>query len=146
MLDLLISIIYFSRRSFNLQLQCHSSFKNFKFFIPSSVKDKSVKFIKDKINFNNVFVFYQIAKVYKMPNLLKLIYSYTVSHFTTISKTKNFLELDFNFVYKILSDSNLNVTSELEVLKAADAWFTCMSKERTKFARSLFLQVRYPFF
>ena len=81
-----------------------------------------------------------------MPKLLKLIYSYTVRHFTTVSKTKNFLELDFSFVHKVLSDSSLNVTSELEVLKAADAWFTYMSKERMNFGRRLFLQVRYPLF
>ena len=56
--------------------------------------------------------------------------------------SQNFLELDFMFVERILANSNLRITTELEVFNAAHNWISHNIKDRTKFAKSLLLNVR----
>ena len=61
-----------------------------------------------------------------------------------IAETKNFVKLDYRFVSEILSSSQLNITSELEVFKAADGWLRYHFVERSKFAKELIFKVRLP--
>ena len=123
-----------------------SALKIHNYFIFTSVRDNIVDLIKEHINLENVLVCYQIEGLFKVPKLLNFIDPYIMCHFTKYYKTKIFLELDFCSVYKTLSESKLNVTSELKVFKAANAWFSFKSKERNKLAKNLFLKVRYPLF
>ena len=60
-----------------------------------------------------------------------------------VAETESFLELDIWLVKKILSSSELNTTSELEVMKAASAWISHKNDERSQFATDLFLKVRF---
>ena len=59
-------------------------------------------------------------------------------------ETKQFLKLDFNFVAKILSSSQLDITSELEVCYAALDWLEYNNLERRRYARDLLLKIRLP--
>ena len=61
-----------------------------------------------------------------------------------VAKTQNFVQLEFNLVNKILSSSELYVTSEAEVFHAADSWVSCKSFDRTEFAKDIFLKIRFP--
>ena len=44
--------------------------------------------------------------------------------FPMIVDSDNFLELDFIFIKKILSSSELNINSELQVFNASDSWLS----------------------
>ena len=61
-----------------------------------------------------------------------------------ISKTDNFLQLDLQSLKKFLSSSKLLITSEIDVVKAANLWVNFKYRERSKFARSLLLAARLP--
>ena len=61
-----------------------------------------------------------------------------------VAKTKNFSELDFALVKKILQSSKLHITSELEVFNAANDWISYKSEERIKHAKYIILTVRLP--
>ena len=69
---------------------------------------------------------------------------YLEKWFTEFVKTECFLEIDFALLHRILSSSNLEITSEIEVFDAADAWIRHDTKERSKHAKRLLLQVRFP--
>ena len=69
-------------------------------------------------------------------------FSYIERWFTNVSETPSFLELDFDFVRKILSSSELHVTSEIEVFTAADAWMSHRYQERREHAQDLLATVR----
>ena len=56
--------------------------------------------------------------------------------------SENFLHLDFTLVERILSSSELDITSEVQVLNAADSWISYDYKKREKFSKELLLTVR----
>ena len=58
-------------------------------------------------------------------------------------ESENFLQLDFYHLLKIISNSGLYLTSELEVFNAVDKWLNYNVKERTKFAEQLLPKVRF---
>ena len=62
--------------------------------------------------------------------------------FSDVAKTENFTQIDFTAVKKLLSSPELNITSELEIMKAADTWISYNYDERSKFAKDLLLTVR----
>ena len=47
-------------------------------------------------------------------------------------------------MHKLLSSSNSHITSEIEIFDAADAWISYNTEDRSKYAKSLLLQVRFP--
>ena len=55
---------------------------------------------------------------------------------------KSFLELEYNLISKILANSKLLITSEIEVYKAANRWLNHNIEERSKYAEDLLLKVR----
>ena len=55
---------------------------------------------------------------------------------------KSFLELEYNLISKILANSKLLITSEIEVYKAANRWLNHNIEERSKYAKDLLLKVR----
>ena len=61
-----------------------------------------------------------------------------------VAETKSFLKLELRFVAQILSSSQLNISTELEVFKAAHDWLRCSIVERSKFAKELLFKVRLP--
>ena len=61
-----------------------------------------------------------------------------------VSETRNFLQLDITYVKHILSSSDLDISSEVEVLNAAENWLNFEYVKRSKFAKDLLLRVRLP--
>ena len=55
--------------------------------------------------------------------------SYAERCFLMVAETKNFLELEFALVKKILQSSKLHITSELEVFYAANDWISNKSEK-----------------
>ena len=115
-----------------------------KFFLQNDLEVAIAEHIKEKINVENVSTYHQLKSLFNMPTLMTVTSDYIQRCFTMVAKTENFLQLDFNHVDKILSSSELNVFSELEVFHAADFWLRCKDFDRTKFASQLFLKIRLP--
>ena len=59
-----------------------------------------------------------------------------------VVETESFSQLDFKELTEILSSCELKIDSELEVFNAADAWVSCDSGQRMKFAGRLLSKVR----
>ena len=55
--------------------------------------------------------------------------------------SNSFLKLDFKSVSRILSSSELNIDSEMEVFNVIVSWLG-HNKERSKYAKGIFLKVR----
>ena len=79
-----------------------------------------------------------------MPKLSNNCFKYIERCFLRVAESKNFLELDYALIKKILSSSELHITSELEIMKIADSWLRHDYNQRSKFAKDLFLTVRLP--
>ena len=96
-----------------------------------------------QINVENVATFYYVSSIFKISSLVKECLCYIERCFTMVAKTSSFLELDFLSIAKIVSSSNLHITSEIEVFDAIEFWLRHNIKERSKFAKRLLMKVRY---
>ena len=57
-------------------------------------------------------------------------------------ESQNYLELQYTSVLRILTSSELNITSELEIYNAVNKWLSYNIEERSKFAKVLSQTVR----
>ena len=112
--------------------------------LDKDIEDTVHKLIKSKIKPRNVATYYSFCKLYNLKDLSDLTLNYIQLWFTTVAETNNFLEMGFPMIKRIILSSNLNVTSEIEVFTAANAWVSCRFDERTKHAKDLLLSVRLP--
>ena len=100
--------------------------------------------LKDKVNIENVLMYYQFAKVFNLPTLAKETFRCMERCFTMVVETRNFLQSDFTVVSRLLSSSKLAVCSELEVFYAAEAWLNHNTAGRLVFAEYILLKIRFP--
>ena len=100
--------------------------------------------VNQKITLKNVLLYYKLSKVFNLRKIYKKAYGYIVSYFFRVSKTEYFLQLDFSYVRRILSSSELYIDSELEVMNSAIEWLSYDYENRIKLAEDLFLTVRFP--
>ena len=103
---------------------------------------KVLNWMKDKVAKNNVLTIYSLAKLYKLANFSDSSLLYIERCFQIVVETQNFLHLDFNLVVKILSSSELNIHSEVEVFNSAIAWLKHNIEERSKYSKQLLSKVR----
>ena len=108
------------------------------------VESKLINIIKYKITPQTVAMYYQLAKCLSLSNLSEVAITYIRRWFTTVADTNNFLELEFSLVNKILLDSGLHLTSEIEVFSAADVWISHNFKDRTGYSKDLLSTIRFP--
>ena len=99
------------------------------------------KGIKDRINIKNVAALYYLSYVFHFPRVFKPAFQLMERCFPMLVDSKSFLELGYKSVLKILSSSNLNIDSELEVFNAVVMWLSHL-KERGKHAKNLLFTVR----
>ena len=90
----------------------------------------------------NSTMFYTLAEHYHLTDIESLLFCYINGCFQMIAESKNFFELDFHAVYKIVSSSKLNIHSEIELLNASISWLKHNIKIRRKFAKKILLKVR----
>ena len=91
----------------------------------------------------NVCTKYTLAKIYKSTSIAEINLRYIERCFTMVVESKNFLELNDILLTKILANSELLTTSEIEILNAVDKWVNHNFVERSKFAKNLLLKVRF---
>ena len=106
--------------------------------------------IKEKVNLQNeckhkfISLFYQLSSFYNLIGFRNEALNYIYRWFKLIAKTENFQQLDFNSVNKILSSSELNICSELEIFNASDFWLSCESFDRSEISTKMFFKTRFP--
>ena len=91
-----------------------------------------------------MITYYQVANHFNSKNLYVRCFSYIERLFTTICDDTNFVELEYDQVAKIISSSELEIDSELEVLIVADNWIKYDFEKRSKYAKDLLLKVCLP--
>ena len=107
------------------------------------VEDKKLtKYMMAKVTLRNVITFYSVAKTHNLLYVAELSIRFIERCFPKLTKTKNFSQLDFDCVIKIVSSSELNILSEVEVFDAVNTWLKHKSKQRSKYAIQLLLKVR----
>ena len=101
-------------------------------------------FFQDKLALRNATIFYHLAEIFNLTKFSKTVLNYIERCFKMTFENNNFMELDYALVLKLLSSSELNIDTELEVFQAANKWLSHNIEERSKFAKSLLLKVRLP--
>ena len=92
----------------------------------------------------NVTLYLKLACVFNLSVVAHTILKVIERCFTNVIETENFLQLNVRLVKKILSSSELHITSELEVFNAVQDWINFDTDGRRKFARHLLSAVRLP--
>ena len=108
----------------------------------NEVKENELyKTFEGKINTNNVAALYFFFELFSSANASKPSFQFIERCFQMFVDSTSFLELDFKHISKILSSSELNIDSEMEVFNAIVSWLG-HNKERSKYAKGLFLKFR----
>ena len=85
--------------------------------VESSLND----YIKKNVKNNKVTLYCQLAHIFEITELVKTTIAYIHRCFTEVADSQEFFELSFYLVSKILSSSQLEVTSEMEIFNAFDS-------------------------
>ena len=98
------------------------------------------KTLKEKLKINNAASVYQLVNFFNLSSLKNSTISHIERVFTIVSDDKSFLELELDFISKILASSELLVNSEIEILKVANIWLNHNIEERSKYAEDILLK------
>ena len=107
-------------------------------FITEALK-KTFKF---KISINNVCFYYEMMKHYGYKNIKNIVLKDIQRWFCILTENKHILNLSFNSIKDLLSNSQLKLSSEIEIFNAADSWIQYDPNKRSKFAIELIKLVR----
>ena len=102
------------------------------------------KFIKQRINLKTVFFYFDLSNKYRLSSVRSFLLKFIGRCFEQIVKDEKFLKLEFDLVEDILSYAELDVTSEMQVFKAAISWINHDQQQRSDFAPELISTVRLP--
>ena len=115
-------------------------------FLPSMNLEKRInKLFVDSVNIQNVLSSFKLADIFNLKNPAEHFLRRIEGSFAMLADTKNFLELDYEQVAKILGSSALQIVSEVEIFTVADSWLRHDFVERRKYAKHLLLKVRVKF-
>ena len=99
-------------------------------------------YLANCISLKNVCFYYFLSEVFNAKRLYKITQTYIDRCFQQVAHTNGYLELGCKCVMKIVKSSQLNITSELSVLKAIIFWVGHKHVERKCLFEKLFSQVR----
>ena len=103
-----------------------------------------LKIFRKKINIQIAATYCDFANTFRLCSLNFYTVRYVERFFTSIVGTQNFLDLSYNLLAKILSSSQLEIASEIEVFKAGEAWISNNTQKIRDYAKDLLLKVRIP--
>ena len=112
--------------------------------LSKELETKVCVYLKRKTNVRSVIMYYQLTSWIYLPNFVEFSKCYIWRCFLMVAETQQFLEVDYKYLSQIISSSELNITSELEVFKAAENWISYKRIDRSKYAKELLLKVRLP--
>ena len=117
------------------------SLKDDKVMLVEDEGRKKYNLIESKLNIRTVAVLYFISQLFNCSIMSKDLLQFIERCFQMFVDSTSFLELDFKLISKILSSSELNIDSEIEVFNAIVSWLG-HKKERSKYTKYLFLKIR----
>ena len=97
-----------------------------------------------RINPSNVCYHYEISKHFHQTDLHTYTKKYIQRWFCLLVANNEHLDLSFDLIENVLSSSDLEITSEIELLNAADFWIKHDGRKRSKFAIKLIKKIRLP--
>lgn len=109
-----------------------------------AVVDACCTFLASQLHPSNCLGIRQFASIHNCIGLWKKCNMFMQQRFPEIALHEEFLELDFEEVGKIVSDSNLNVRGEEQVYEAVLSWVKHKLDERKPFVSELLKCVRMP--
>ena len=121
--------------------QIISTIKNNKVLLNKDEENVMYGCTENKIKLKNVAALFNFSELFNSLNLSSRSLKFIERCFQMFVDSTSFLELDFKHISKILSSSELNIDSEMEVFNAIVSWLG-HNKERSKYAKGLFLKVR----
>lgn len=92
--------------------------------------DACVEFMLEHLDHDNCLMYWLSARVCENQKIQKEAIGLIGRHLPKISQLPAFLTLQSNTIVDILSDDNLQVSSEVQVYEAAMAWLKCDSETR----------------
>ena len=116
-----------------------------KFTLNENAVSTISKILRENLQIKNAASVYKFVNLFNLTNLKNSTFSYIERCFTIVSENKNFLELEYNLMSKILASSELLITSEIEVFKVVNRWLNHDIEERSKYTEDLYLKVRLHF-
>ena len=122
-----------------------SAIKVVQLFPNKSLEKRINKTFVDSVNMHNVLSSYKLADIFNLKTPAEHSLRCIEGSFAVVADTKDFLELDYEQVAKILGRSALEIFSEVEIFTAADSWLRHNFVERKKYAKQLLLKVRVKF-
>ena len=115
--------------------------KENKILLNGNIEREVFNLIEENLTITNVVCLYYIPQLFNSSKLSKSPKLLIERCFPMIVNSTSFIELDFKHVAKILSSSELNIDSEMEVFNAITSWLS-HDKERNKYAKRLFIKIR----
>ena len=99
----------------------------------------------NKISLDNVCFFYEVMKhycCYKHSDIFVL--NFIQEWFCLLLENNKHLDMSCHSVKDVLSNSGLNISTEIDIFNAGDGWIKHDPKERSKFALEIIKLVRLP--
>ncbi|KRX83618.1 Kelch-like protein 8, partial [Trichinella sp. T6] len=100
-------------------------------------------FLEQRLSPNNCLWIRKISLTYDCQYLLKCVDEYIFEHFKEVCEVPDFLEITFDHLEQLISDSNLNVSSESDVLAAVMKWVLFDIDARYRCLVDLFTRIRF---
>ena len=104
------------------------------------IEKELYKAVEGKINTNYVAALYNFSQLFSSSNASKPPLQFIECCFQMFVDSSSFLELDLKLISKVLSSSELNIDSEMQVFNAVVSWLG-HNEKRSKYAKYLFLKV-----
>lgn len=108
------------------------------------LKQACSDFLVKQLSPHNCLGIKGFAEVHGCYELMELAHRHSLSRFTEVSQSEDFMSLDIHQVTDLLSRDNLRVNDEEEVFDAALGWIEYCVEERAKYMSHLLKLVRLP--
>lgn len=109
----------------------------------SDVQDMCVGYIKNRIDISNCLGIFVVADRCNLRDLFASALNFCLDKFGEIVEEREFLQLDYFWLAKLISHSQLNVDNEDKVFKAVINWFEADKDSRLSKLDQLMSHVRF---
>ena len=109
-----------------------------------SVQDACFEFLRNNIDCVNCIAISHLAERYNCKKVQHDADEFSRQNFRDVAKTKEFLEMEFDYVTRLVSSDELNVTNESEIYTAIIGWTKHKGASRSRFLWQLLNYLRVP--
>ena len=100
--------------------------------------------LSKSITHENAICYFELSRLFHLPCLQNQVFEFIQRWFCFLAANKRHLDLSFASLRKLLFSSELDVTSETEVVFAAEEWIKHDDMRRSKLAKELVKTIRWP--